>query len=138
MSISKFVRFLSISTSTCGLISLSYIISIKPARAFSVSFSNGGFEQSIGGGLQNSWNTIGDVQNRGDLDVVSPTSGSFQAAITTGHTPGNASGIERDDDNGINFNLSGIEPVSADTNPDGDVLQEHIGLNADAFSIDRS
>lgn len=146
MVLSNFTRFFYFTTSTLGLIILSNSIWGNTANAFSVTFDNGGFEQSIGGGLQNSWNTIGDVQNGGTLDVVSPTSGSNQAIMTTGYIPGNYAhpigdrndDVNSNDNSNLNFNFSGTQPVSADVNPNADLLQQHFGFGTDAFSIDRS
>lgn len=122
--------------STLGLITISHLTLANSAHGFSVTFDNGGFESDIVNS-QNSWNTIGDVTTSPTIDGISPTDGSSQAIITTGHLPGTASGTARDDDNGLTFNQSGNNPVNADTNT-GAELQDYFGFNANAFSIDRS
>ena len=125
--------------SILGLITVGNLILTNSAQAFSVTFDNGGFESTTDGS-PNSWSTIGDVYTTGLIDGISPTSGANQAIITTGYIEGNyANPIgNRNDDSGFNFNKSFTNPVSADTNPNGNLLQEHLELGIDAFSIDRS
>ena len=124
---------------TLGLISVGNLILINSANAFSVTFQNGGFENSIVGNNPTAgWNTYGDVTTTGTIDGISPTNLVNQAILTTGYIDGTYDGIDRRDDNGFNFNQSGTNPVSADTNPNTDVLQTELGLGTDALSIDRS
>ncbi len=139
-SISKFATSLS-------LVTVSNLILINSASAFSVTFQNGSFESAIGGGSQNGWNTIGDVTTTGTIDGIDPTNLTKQAIITTGYVKGNYAdpiGNRNDDSNSslnqsFTFNQSFTNPVSADTNnPSGDLLQQHFGFNTDAFSIDRN
>ena len=143
MTLLKLNKSISIIVTTFSSVAVSNLIFANSAHAFTVNFDNGGFEQSIGGGTQNNWNTIGDVSNQGDINIngtntINPTRGTNQAVITTGYVPGVYDSIDRNDDNNLNFNRSGSQPVSADTNPIADLLQEHFGFNADAFSIDRT
>jgi hypothetical protein len=131
----------SISTvaNISGLIIVSNLILINSAYGFSVTLNNGGFESTTNGS-PNNWSTIGDVYTTDVIDGISPTSGSHQAIMTTGYVQGNyADPIgNRNDDNGFTFNQSFINPVSADTNPDADLLQQHFGFNTNAFSIPRN
>jgi hypothetical protein len=131
----------SISTvaSTLSLVTITNLILINSANAFSVNFQNRSFESSIAGS-QNGWNTIGDVTTTGTIDGISPTNSNNQAIITTGYIKGNYADPvgNRDDDSGYRFNQSYTNPVSADTNPDADLLQGHFGFNTNAFSIDRN
>lgn len=134
--------FSTIAT-TLGLISVGNLILINSANAFSVTLQNGSFENSIVGNNPTAgWNTYGDVTTTGTIDGISPTNLVNQAILTTGYIDGtyNVDGedIDRRDDNGFNFNQSGTNPVSADTNPNTDVLQNELGLGTDALSIDRS
>lgn len=134
--------FSTIAT-TLGLISVSNLIFVNSANAFSVTLQNGGFENSIVGDNPTAgWNTYGDVTTTGTIDGISPTNLVNQAILTTGYIDGtyNVDGedIDRRDDNGFNFNQSGTNPVSADTNPNADVLQSELGLGTNALSIDRS
>ena len=137
MSLFRFTKSISIA-STFGLVSVSNLILINSANAFSVTFQNGGFESSTGV-VPNNWSTIGDVTTTGAIDNISPTNAAKQAIITTGYRQGNyADPIgNRNDDSGYNFNQSNINPVSADTNPNADLLQEHFGFGTNAFSINR-
>ncbi|GAB4554263.1 MAG: hypothetical protein Tsb0014_47340 [Pleurocapsa sp.] len=125
---------------TLGLITVSNLILIDSAGAFSVTLENGGFESAIGGGSQNGWNTIGDVTTIGAIDSISPLGGSNQAIITTSYIKGNYIDPigNRNDDSDFNFNQSLTNPVSADTNPNADFLQEHFGFDTNAFSIPRT
>ena len=124
---------------TLGLISVSNLIVVNSANAFSVTLQNGSFENSIvGSNPTGGWNTYGDVTTTGTIDSISPTNLVNQAILTTGYIDGTYDGIDRRDDNGFNFNQSGTNPVSADTNPNTDVLQTELGLGTDALSIDRS
>jgi hypothetical protein len=138
MSLSRQTKLFSTIASTLGLIAVSNLVLIDSAKAFSVTFQNNGFEDPIVGS-QNDWNTIGDVTTTGTIDGIVPTNAAKQAIITTGYLKGDyADPIgNRDDDSDFNFNQSGTNPVSADTNPDADALQTHFGFNTDAFSIDR-
>ncbi len=120
---------------------ISNLILINSAQAFSVTFDNGGFENTTNGS-PNSWSTIGDVYTTGSIDSISPTNGVNQAIITTGYIEGNYLNPSnpignRNDDNSLAFNQSTINPVSADANPNADALQEHFSFNTDAFSIPR-
>lgn len=137
MSLSRSTKFLYTIAGTLGLISVSNLILVNSANAFSVTFQNGGFENPIAGS-QNNWNTFGDVTTTGTIDGISPTNEDNQAILTTGYMDGTYDGIDRVDDNGLNFNQSGTNPVSADTNPNADVLQDSLGLGTNALSIDRS
>lgn len=136
MSAFNLTKSVSFIATAFGLLSFSNLILTDSANAFSVTFDNGGFESNIVNS-QNSWNTIGDVTISPTIDGISPTNGSNQAIITTGYTPGSASGIARNDDNGLTFNKSGNDPVNADTNL-GAELQNHFGFSSNAFSIARS
>lgn len=145
MFLLRFPKYISTVTSILGLITIGNLILIDSAHSFSITFDNGGFEStsdgvSTGTGSPNSWSTIGDVYTTGTINSIDPTSGSNQAIITTGYIEGNyADPIgNRNDDGGFNFNQSFTNPVSADTNPDADLLQEHFGFNSDAFSISRT
>ena len=143
MFLSRSTKSFSTIASTLGLISLSNLIFINSANAFSVTFQNGGFENSIvGNNPTGGWNTYGDVTTTGTIDGISPTNLSNQAILTTGYIDGtynvNGEDVDRLDDSGFNFNQSGTNPVSADTNPNADVLQESLGLGTNALSIDRS
>lgn len=135
---------------TLGLISVSNLIVVNSANAFSVTLQNGSFENSIvGSNPTGGWNTYGDVTTTGTIDSISPTNLVNQAILTTGYIDGtyNVDGedIDRRDDNGFNFNQTSqnagepdTNPVSADTNPNTDVLQESLGLGTNALSINRS
>ena len=155
MFLLRFPKYISTVTSILGLITIGNLILIDSAHSFSITFDNGGFEStsdgvSTGTGSPNSWSTIGDVYTTGTINSIDPTtgtinsidptSGSNQAIITTGYIEGNyADPIgNRNDDSDFNFNQSFTNPVSADTNPDADLLQEHVGFNSDAFSISRA
>ena len=141
--------FSTIAT-TLGLISVSNLILINSANAFSVTLQNGSFENSIVGNNPTAgWNTYGDVTTIGAIDGINPKDPVRQAILTTGYIDGtyNVDGedIDRRDDNGFNFNQTSqnagetdTNPVSADTNPNTDILQESLGLGTNAFSIDRS
>ena len=135
MSLFNPIKSISIITSTLGLAAFSNLIFANSVLSFSVTFDNGGFEESIVNS-QNGWNTIGDVTISPTIDGISPTKGSNQAIITTGYIPNNGD-IVRDDDNGLNFNKSGNDPVNADTNSNAE-LQDRFGFSDNAFSIDRS
>lgn len=134
MSLVYFNQFFATTVSTLSLVTISNLLLVNTAHAFGVTFQNGGFESGT-----SNWSTIGDVTTRGAIDGINPTNGSSQAIITNGYIPGNYAAPvgNRDDDNSLDFNESGTNPVSADTNPDTDLLQEHLTLNTDAFSIDR-
>ena len=146
------LKSLSIIITTFGSVAAGNLIFINSANAFSVTFDNSGFESNLNSDVnnnpKNTWNTIGDVTNTGNVntgsgnvaDYIQPTQGSNQAVITTGYTPGDYAApiFNRNDDNGLNFNQSGTQPVSADTNPDADVLQDFLSLDTNALSIDRS
>ena len=137
MSLLHFTKSFSLITSSLGLLTISNTILISSANAFSVTFSNGGFEQSIINS-QNSWNTIGDVTISPEIDGVAPTNGSNQAIVTTGYRANTEpDGTLRNDDNGLIFNQSFNEPVSADTNS-STALQNHFGFDPNALSINRS
>lgn len=143
MSLFRSTKFLTTIASTLGLISLSNLIFINSANAFSVTFQNGSFENSItGSNPTGGWNTYGDVTTTGAIDGISPTNLVNQAILTTGYIDGtyNVDGedVDRSDDNGLIFNQSSTNPVSADTNPNADVLQSSLGLETNALSIDRS
>ena len=139
MILSSLTKSVPNIASILGLVTISNLLLINSVDAFSVTFENGGFESEIVGS-QNGWNTIGDVTITPTIDGIAPLSGSNQAIITTGYiegTYGDPVGNRNDDSSNI-FNQSSINPVSADTNPNADNLQEHFGLSSDAFSIDRS
>ena len=139
MFLSRSTKSFSTIAGTLGLISLSNLIFINSANAFSVTFQNGSFENSIVGDNPTAgWNTYGDVTTTGTIDGISPTNLVNQAILTTGYIDGTYDGVDRIDDNGLNFNQSGTNPVTADTNPNADVLQESLGLGTNALSIDRS
>ncbi|MGF1590591.1 MAG: hypothetical protein ACFCU7_15395 [Pleurocapsa sp.] len=133
MTLSRFSQSISTVATVLGLMTLSNLVLIDSAAAFSVTFVNGGFEDPIAGS-QNGWTTTGDVTTNTGIDGINPTSGSNQAIITNAHTT-------RDDDSGLSFNQSGTDPVDADTiptNQTGDDLQTSLGLETDALSIARS
>ena len=141
MFLSHFPKSIATVANTFSLVIISNLILINSAQAFSVTFDNGGFETTTNGS-PDGWSTIGDVYTTGLIDGISPTSGANQAIITTGYIEGNYNNPSnpignRNDDNSFNFNQSNTNPVSADTNPDADALQEHFGFNSDAFSIPR-
>ncbi len=140
MSLFRFPKSISKVVSTLSLVTVSNLILINSAGAFSVTFQNKSFESAIGGGSQNGWNTIGDVTTTGAIDGISPTNAAKQAIITTGYVQGNyAAPIgNRNDDSGYNFNQSFTNPVSADTNSNADLLQGHFGFNTNALSINRN
>ncbi len=140
MFLFRFRKSISTVVSTLSLVTVSNLILINSAGAFGVTFQNGSFESSIGGGSQNGWNTIGDVTTTGAIDGISPTNADKQAIITTGYVQGSyAAPIgNRNDDSGYNFNQSFTNPVSADTNPNADLLQGHFGFNTNALSINRN
>ena len=149
MNLSSLTKSIPNIASILGFVTISNLLLINSVDAFSVTFSNGdsngGFEstndgESTGTGLPNNWSTIGDVFTTGVIDGISPTSGSNQAIITTGYIEGNYGAPigNRNDDSSRVFNQSGTNPVSADTNPNADFLQEHLGLSSDALSIERS
>ena len=145
MSPSFITKFFPTLATTLGLVTISNFILINSVDAFSVTFSNGGFEDTSDGvgtgtGSPNNWSTIGDVYTTGTRDGIAPLSGSNQAIITTGYIQGTYGSPvgNRNDDSDLNFNESGINPVSADNNPNADDLQEFLGLNSDAFSIERT
>jgi hypothetical protein len=138
MSLFHFTKSISTIAGTLGLIAIGNLLSIDSANAVGVTFENRGFELPIAGS-QNGWNTTGDVTNTGTIDGISPTNLINQAIITTGYRQGNYTNPigNRNDDSGYNFNQSNVDPVSADTNPNADVLQNHFGFSTNAFSIDR-
>ena len=118
-----------------GLFASAGLLVAPSAKAFSVTLTNQGFE-NVTGSSPNSWNTIGDATTIGTIDGINPTNAIRQAIITTGYIDGSYSGIARKDDGGSNFNVSGTNPVSADTNIS--TLQNDLGINANAFSIPRN
>jgi hypothetical protein len=140
MFLFHFPKSISKVASILSLVTVSNLILINSANAFGVTFQNDSFESSIGGGSQNGWNTIGDVTTTGTIDSISPTDETKQAILTTGYVQGNyPSPIgNRNDDGDPKFNQSNINPISADTNPDADLLQGHFGFNTNAFSINRN
>jgi hypothetical protein len=140
MFLFPFTKSISTVATTLGLVTISNLTLINSANAFNVTFQNGGFESSIGGGSQNGWNTIGDVTTTGTINSISPTDAAKQAIITTGYLQGNYADPvgNRNDDSGYKFNQSYTNPVSADTNSNADLLQGHFGFNTNAFSINRN
>lgn len=138
MFLFPFTKSISRVAGTLSLLTVSNLIIINSASAFSVTFQNGSFESSIAGS-QNGWNTIGDVTTTGTIDSISQTNGAKQAIITTGYIQGNYTSPvgNRNDDSGYKFNQSNTNPVSADTNSDADALQGHFGFSTNAFSINR-
>ncbi|MEM9271474.1 MAG: hypothetical protein AAGA80_00735 [Cyanobacteria bacterium P01_F01_bin.143] len=127
--------FKSISLVTGGLL-LSYVGFTNPAIAFSVTFNNSGFEDSIDFNDGNGWEGTGDtLRDSGNIFTqIAPITGSSQALITTGrHT-------ETDDPNttASTFNYSDINPVTATSDDGADELQDFLGLSTGALSINRS
>lgn len=147
MSLSHLTKSISFAVGTLGLVTVSNLLFLNSAHGFGVTFvgspdGNGSFESPIvGGGLQNGWNTIGDVTTTGTINSIAPTdpaSAPFnQAIITTGYIQNNDSDplLNRNDDNGFTFNQSGTNPVNSDT--DAHELQDHLNLSPEAFSIPR-
>ena len=138
MSLFDRPKSLSLVLVTFSSVVVSNLIFANSANAFSVTFSNGGFESDIINS-QNSWNTIGDVTTSTGIDGVTPTADLYQAIITTGYRATvDSDGEARSDDNGLIFNQSTNEPVDASIDPNKANLQKHFGFGTNAFSIDRS
>ena len=138
---SRLILSASTITSLAIVANLSWLNS---ARAFDITFSNSGFENSLTG-----WGTIGDVNtigfdtvqaSNGDTGFVNPLGGSNQAIVTTGYRT-----VDRIDDvdgsnNTLGFNQSGTNPVDSDTitaNNSGNDFQTQLGLNLYDLSIAR-
>ena len=145
ISLSRYSKLILTGSSIISLVLVSNLVRVNSARAFSVTFTNGGFEDSPD--PLNGWETIGDVSttisnavqaNNGDIGFVNPIAGNNQAIVTTGHTT-------RIDDidssvSTLNFNQSGSDPVDSDTiaaNNSGNDFQTQLGLNIGDLSIDR-
>lgn len=145
LSKSHFSKSLVSVATTIGFVAIGNFVSIDAANAFSVTFGNGDVNTFTNSGFEsstNGWSTYGDVTTIGSGIVsgngtsVNPVSGSNQAIITNSYSIGS----DRDDDNSLTFNQSGIDPLDADTittNHTGEDLQTSLGLDTDAFSIDR-
>ena len=137
-NVSKSLVYIS---STLGLLTISNLIFINSVSAFDVTFSNGGFENSL-----TDWEDTGDVTTNTGIDGVSPISGNNQAIINTGYGDRNNRIDDRNSSNSfLDFNQSGDkDPIDADplvgnNSPDADSdLQSFLGLNTNAFSIARS
>ena len=143
LNLSRISRSLVYISSTLGLLTVSNLVSIDPANAFNVNFSNGGFESNL-----TDWSSTGDVTVNTGIDEVSPISGNNQAIINTGYRRNvndNNRIDDRDSSGGsyLNFNQSGTDPIDADSlsennspNTDSD-LQSFLNLNTSVFSIAR-
>ncbi|HEY9767591.1 MAG TPA: hypothetical protein V6C71_03675 [Coleofasciculaceae cyanobacterium] len=137
MTLSRFSQSISTVVTVLGLMTLSNLVLIDSAAAFSVTFDNGGFENTTGAS-PDGWTTTGDVTTNTGIDSINPISGSNQAVITNSYTTNTG---DRNDDSNFSFNQSGTNPVDADTIPTnntGDDLQTSLGLETDALSIGRS
>ncbi len=117
-----------------SFVTLSSLLAIDSASAFSVTFDNAGFEDQY-----NSWTTTGDTTVQSTFQGISPTAGTSQALITNAchdcidDTNGN---LLRNDDSGTTvstFNYSDINPVSSTV--DTPSLQNALKLDADALNI---
>ena len=140
MLLSRLIQSISLAAGTFSLVAVHNFMLMSSAQAFSVTFSNGSFDDPIdGSGTLVDWLTIGDVNTVNRIDNIDPLSGVNQAIITTGYIQGNypAPISNRNDDNDFNFNQSGTNPVNADVNNGVDELQSHFGFGTDAFSIAR-
>ncbi|MEM8828800.1 MAG: hypothetical protein AAGE96_05515 [Cyanobacteria bacterium P01_G01_bin.19] len=118
-----------------GLVTLgSSFLLVDAASAFSVTFSNGGFESNY-----DSWTTTGDASIQSTFQTISPTNPTNQALITNAcHdcADDTNSSLLRNDDPGTTvstFNYSDTNPVASTTGVPS--LQTALNLDPDAFSI---
>ncbi|MDJ0595698.1 MAG: hypothetical protein QNJ72_37895 [Pleurocapsa sp. MO_226.B13] len=134
--------FLTTSVVVGGFVfsSLAFTSSVA---AFSVTFDNQGFEDTVDEGTNNlndnpasGWEGTGDVyiDNSTGFSQISPVSGNSQAVITTGRD----SEVDDPATSAGTFNLSGFEPVTATSDSSADALQDFLGLPTGALSISRS
>jgi hypothetical protein len=124
MSLSHFLKSIPLVT---GSLIITSTLFPNSAIAFSVGFTNGGFESNY-----SDWQQTGDTSiQQGAFQTISPVAGSNHALITTGHNT-------RVDDNATpasTFNYSGTNPVTATTDTNADDLQNFLGLPTNSLSI---
>ncbi|MDJ0650729.1 MAG: hypothetical protein QNJ60_18705 [Xenococcaceae cyanobacterium MO_188.B19] len=139
MFLSFVYQSLSSIAGLLSLVTLSNLVLINSAAAFSVNFGSGvtnaNFDNSIISNDSIGWETIGDVTTTSSFNGISPTTPSSHLILT------NAYGSVVDDvdnsGNPLTFNQSGTDPVNADTSTSPD-LQPFLGLSTNALSIDRN
>lgn len=125
MSLSHFLKSISLVT---GSLVVTTALFTDSAAAFSVTFTNGGFENNY-----SSWGQTGDTSIQNTFQSINPVAGSNHALITTGHHT-------RVDDNATpasTFNYSGTNPVTATTDSNADDLQNFLGIPTNSLSINR-
>lgn len=114
-----------------SLLTLSSLLTIDSAFAFSVTFNNAGFENQYDG-----WTTTGDATVQPIFQNINPTAGSSQALITNAcHYCVDGDSL-RNDDSGTKvstFNYSNTNPVSSTVSVPS--LQTALQLDADALNI---
>ena len=135
ISIQKFTP-ITIIVSFLGLGSL---ITANSANAYSVTFSNGDFEDSTLLDGTTGWTGTGSTDINGTYSQVAPYD-TQQGIITTACPSGNL-GVcqnDRNDDPGTTtgtFNLRNQDQISA--SPELATLQTQLGLSANAFALQR-
>ena len=144
MNISSWTKTVIPTATMTSLLTISSLLSIDAAQAFTVTLSNTDFET----GDLTDWSSTGDAGASGIFTTVTPYGGSsYQGVITTACPSGTTSGecvgtsglsTSRNDDNGTtigSYNVSGSEPVSASV--EIATLQNFLELSADKLQIPR-
>lgn len=143
MSMSAFIKHCTRAASIIGLLGVSTLVSMEPARALlkSGSFETGDFS---------GWDTAGDTSIQGNFQGIAPPEGSSQAVLSTA-CPGtafssgecfdtNAPDQPRNDDPGNSpgtFNFSGNDQFDANAENFPNNLQGFLGLGPNALNIPR-
>ncbi|AFZ37588.1 hypothetical protein Sta7437_4111 [Stanieria cyanosphaera PCC 7437] len=147
MSIS--VKNLIRITSIASFLGLTNIIIVSPTQAYSVTFSNGDFEEPVdfSNGFGDGWEGAGNISLQGTYSSVAPYNAN-QAVITTACPNTIQTGECLDDDGDTlprnddsptpvgTFNVSGEDQISASLENTNN-LQSILGLSDNAFSIYR-
>jgi hypothetical protein len=123
MSLSHFLKSISLVT---GSLVVTTALFADSAAAFSVTFTNGGFENNY-----TNWSQTGDTSIQNTFQGITPVQGSNHALITTGHN----TRLDDSDTNASTFNYSGTDPVTATTDSNADELQGFLGLSTNSLSI---
>ena len=143
MNLSNISKSLIYISSTLGLLTIGNLVSIAPAGAFRVTFSNGGFDDPTPNDPLNGWFSTTDATINTGIDGVSPLSNPNQAIITTGYRNTNNRIDDRNNLGNLDFNQSGnkdpidADPLSTNNLPSGD-LQSFLNLGQNDFSLARS
>ena len=143
MYISTFIKHCTRAASIIGLLSVSSLVSIEPARALlkSGSFETGDFS---------GWQTAGDTSvQQGNFQTITPPEGNWQAVLTTA-CPATAQSGEcfdttnqsqpRNDDPGNppgTFNFSGNDQFDANAENFPNNIQGFLGLSPNALNVPR-